>query len=543
MRALGAKKGIVIALAVVLVVITLGGWLYFRSSGDSKEPIIVGVTDRVESLDPAISYAAGSWDAYSNLYQGLLTIASNSDEPILDAAESCEFRDNEFKVYACTVRDDLKFTSGRQVTAEDVKFSIERIQAMDARADEEEADESIPKDDKFTYRGPSSLVGNVEAIRTDGRDVVFELAVPEVTFPYILAGGAGSIVDREAYELTDGTEHAVGSGPYRLVEFIPVDDETSTPGRLVLEPNEDYRGALEVSDYPVTIRSYPTPADLADAWEKGEVEVNGGRMRPEDTLAVDRHDLGLRFTETTGFALRTMVHQASGDGPTSDRVVRQAIASVVDREALSRDAWLGTVEAAYSLIPIGVTGHGTPYHDRYGQRGVEEVREELESAGYSLPITLDMAYAGEINAIEAEALTVQLEADGLFEVSFESYPTPSEIIGAFSEGELDSFMIGWRPDFSDPDTYTDALLSPSSVLSHGYEHPKVSALIEESKAQEDRTSVVELFREIHEVASEEAVVLPIWQDRNYAIAIREITGLQYLRDAGGKFRLWELARL
>ncbi len=544
MRALGAKKGIGIGLAVGLVVVALGGWLLLRSSGDSNEPIVVGVTDRVDSLDPAMSYGAGSWDLYSNIYQGLLTVSTGSEEPVPDAAESCEFTDNAYQVYRCTLRSDLKFTSGRSVTPEDVKFSIERILTMGERAAADRADESIPEEEKFKFSGPYGLLSGVEAIRVDGQDVVFELENPEVTFPFALAGGAGSIVDREEYELDEATtDLAVGSGPYRLVEFEDADEESGRAGKAVLEPNTDYNGALQASDYPVTIRFYADSASLQQAWEAREIHLNGGRMEPEDTQQVDRNDLDIRYSETTGQSIRALISSTASSSPLNDEDVRRVMATLLDRDAIARDVRLHTVEAAYSLIPVGVTGHGTPYYDIYSSENPDDAVDDLIAGGASLPIDITIGYSGAVNQAEAELVAQQLEADGVFEVEVESFEVPGKIIEAFGKGEVDAYLVGWRPDFADPDTYTHALLTEGSILGHGKKNGEIDELISQTRSEVDRGNTGELFREIHRLAAEDAVVIPIWQDRNFVIADREITGLQHLRDAGGQFRLWELQRL
>jgi peptide/nickel transport system substrate-binding protein len=540
---LGAKKGIGIGLAIALVVVTVGGWLFLQASGDSKDPIVVGVTDRVDGLDPAASYTAGSWDLYSNIYQGLLTLTTSTEEPVPDAAESCEFTDNAYQVYRCTLRKGIKFTSGREMTPEDVKFSVERIQAMAARFTEEQADDSIPEEEKFQFKGPISLLRGVEAVRVDGQDVIFELSEPEVTFPYSLAGGAGAIVDRHEYEMEEPTDHAVGSGPYKLADYTAVDDEKGTAGKAVLEPNPSYKGVYDPAGFPITVMYYPDPTALATAWNNREIDLNGGRMDADDTVAIDRHDLDIRYSETTGGSIRMLIQSLNDNSPTSDPVVRKALAALIDRDQISRDVRKHTVEPAFSLIPVGVTGHGTPYYDFYGQLTPDDVQEDLTDAGYSLPIKITTGFSGAINRAEAEAFKEQVEVDGLFEVEIVEYTVPVEVITDFTEGKVNTYFMGWRPDFSDPDTYTDALLSPSSVLGHSYDRSKVVELMAQTKAEVNRGNTGEMFREIQSLAAEDAVVVPIWQDLTYTISKREVTGLQHLRDAGGKFRLWELSRI
>ncbi|WP_165985381.1 ABC transporter substrate-binding protein [Streptomyces sp. YIM 98790] len=545
MRAISAKGGIGILLAGVLVVGAVGGWLVLRSDAGNEKPIVVGVTDRAESLDPGASYSAGSWDLYSNLFQGLLTLSSGSDTPVPDAAKSCEFTDKAYQVYRCTLREGLRFSSGRAVTAEDVKFSIERIQAMAQRAEEEAEDESIPEADRFAYSGPISLLQGVEAVRTDGQDVIFELAEPDVTFPYVLAGGAGSIVDREEYPLDAPREdgEATGSGPYVLKDYAEVDEETGTPGFAELVPNPDYKGAVKGPRLPATIRYYAGPEELKEAWEKREIDVNAGQMAAEDIVAVDRNDATIRYEETTGFSVRMLINGVNGPGPTGDKAVRRALAALLDRDAISSQVRLDTVEPAYSLIPVGVAGHGTPYYDLYAETGPEDVRGSLEDAGYDLPIALNLGYAGQVHAEEAAFVDAMLEADGIFEITVQEFQSFGEIFGALQAGDIDSYFVGWRPDFSDPDTYTAPLLLEDSVLSHGYANARLAQLVAETKGQPQRGSTTDLFREIQALAAEDAVVIPIWQDWQITVAVREITGLQNLRDAGGIFRLWELDRL
>ncbi|WP_338320424.1 ABC transporter substrate-binding protein [Streptomyces lonarensis] len=503
---------------------------------------MVGVTDRVDSLDPVATYSSGAWDLYSNIYQGLLTISTGSEEPVPDAAEKCEFTDNAYQVYRCTLREGLKFTSGRDVTPEDVAFSVERFHVMADRQQAEKEDESIPKNDKFAVSGPIQLVRGVEAVRVDGMDVIFELSEPDVTFPFKIAGGVGSILDREEYAEDEPTEIAVGSGPYRMTEFSDYDEDSDTTGQAVLEPNPDYKGALKVSDYPVTLKFFGTSAALEEAWRSGEIDVNGGKMEPEDIQRIDRNDLDIRYSETTGLSIRALVSTMDSGSPMADKELRKLAAMLIDRDAIARDVRLHTVEPAYSLIPVGVTGHGTPYYDLYSQESVDDAIDDVMASGTSLPVNITLGFAASVNQPEAELVVQQLEAEGVFNVTLVEGDTPGALPGAMDKKELDAYLIGWRPDFTDPDTYTDALLSSDSALAHGLESEEMAELMQQTRSELDRGNSGELFREIQMLAAEEAVVVPIWQDRTFVIADRSITGLQHLRDAGGQFRLWELER-
>lgn len=525
-----------IVLAVVLAVGAVGGWMVLRAS-DDKEPIVVGTTTTPTWVDPAAAWDAAAWALMSNVFQSLLAFAPGQDQPVPDAAEECGFTDDEIMVFRCTLRSDLVFSNGNEVTAEDVEFSYERILAMGERAEE---------DDSFDYSGPAGLLGTLEEVRTDGRDVIFELNQPDATFPYVVAGAAGSIVDRESYEekepRTDG--EAVGSGPFLLTGFEP--EELAE-----LEPNPLYRGAFDLPEYPVTVRYFvegpggmPAEELLADAWEDGELDVNEGVMPPEIMAQLNPASTEYRFFESTGGSIRTLSFALDRGGPFADVVARRAVASLLDRDALTRHVHRNTVEALYSLIPAGFTGHGTPFSDQYSSRDPDEVRQEMEDAGLELPVPFELAYSrSPATHEEAQLIKEQLEADGLFEVEIEFHPWGEFTHGVFVEGSYDAYLIGWRPDYPDPATFTDGLLGPPNGLGTGFSNGLVNGLIAATQAEEDRARSAQAFREIHERAAEETPIIPIWQEKRIALSTPDITGIQYLADNSSMWRLWELGRI
>ncbi|WP_326598677.1 ABC transporter substrate-binding protein [Streptomyces sp. NBC_01803] len=546
MRRIRARGAIGIGLAVAVVVGAIGGWMVFRPDGGDKEPIVVGSTATPTMVDPGGAYDAGAWSLMSNLYQSLLTFTPGQEKPVPDAAESCGFTDNELTVFRCRLRDDLTFSDGDPVTPEDVKFSYDRVLAMAARAEREAGDDSIPEEDKFVYAGPAALLASLEAVRIDGRDIVFELNQPDATFPFIVAGSAGAIVDQDSYEelepRTDG--RVVGSGPYLLVGY--------QEGVLAeLEPNPAYRGAAEVPEFPVTVRYFRqaedgTPAErlLAEAWEAGELDVNDGKMPPQMMAEINISDPDFRFSESTDGSIRVLAFNTREGAPMADETAREVAASLLDREAISRHVQQDTVEPLYSLIPVGFTGHGTPYYDRYRDRDPDELRDALESAGLEVPVAFHLAYSrGVASNEEADLMERQLEADGLFEVQIQYYDWSQFIPTVYGTHPYDAYLVGWSPDFPDPATFTAALLGPGDGLNTGYHSDTIDELIARTQTESDRGRAAEDFRTIHEHAADEAPIIPIWQAKQITISRSDITGIQHLSTHSGVWRLWELRRI
>src|SRR5512134_2875133 len=88
--------------------------------------IIITYKDDVSTLDPAIGYDWQNWSIIKSLFDGLMDYKPGTTELVPDLAESYEISDDG-KTFTFKLRQGAKFTNGRDVTAEDVKYSIERV--------------------------------------------------------------------------------------------------------------------------------------------------------------------------------------------------------------------------------------------------------------------------------------------------------------------------------------------------------------------------------------------------------------------------------
>ncbi|WP_110945662.1 ABC transporter substrate-binding protein [Streptomyces avicenniae] len=540
------RGAIGIGLAMVLVMAGAGGWVYYQTLDENDEPISVGTTMAPTVLDPAGAYDIGSWALTSNLFQSLLTFVPGKEQPVPDAAESCDFTDEELTVFRCTLRDDLRFSNGNAMTPDDVKFSYERIIGMAARAQREAEDDTIPEEEKFAFAGPAGLLGSLAAVRTDGQDVIFELNQSDATFPFIVAGAAGAIVDRQSYQELDlhADDSVVGSGPFVLDRYV-ADDVAE------LSPNPNYSGAADPAENAITVRYFVQQGDgptaeeqLAEAWENEEIDVNGGVMPPEAMAELNRSDPDIAFAEQAGANTRVMGFNTDEDRTFGSRAARRAVAALIDREAIARRVQQATVQPLYSLIPAGFTGHSTPYYDLYYDMEVEDVREELTSAGLELPVQFDLAYSrGAANTAEAEFIAETLEESGLFEVTTTYYDWSEFVPTLFGERAFDAYLLSFAADFPDPATFTDNLIGPVDGIATGFSDDEINALIEPTRAVMDRGRVAPDFEHIHQLAAEEAPVIPIWQETRVTISTSDIAGIQQLASNSGVWRLWELHRI
>src|SRR3954447_654149 len=102
-----------------------GGGTSSTGGGDaSGEPLIVGTTDKITSLDPAGSYDNGSFAVMNQIYPFLFNSKYGTADVTPDIAESGEFTSPT--EYTVKLKEGLKFANGDDLTSSDVKFTFDR---------------------------------------------------------------------------------------------------------------------------------------------------------------------------------------------------------------------------------------------------------------------------------------------------------------------------------------------------------------------------------------------------------------------------------
>ncbi|MFF7437801.1 ABC transporter substrate-binding protein [Streptomyces sp. NPDC008122] len=501
----------------VLVAAGVGGWQLLPSDGERTEPITVGTTDEVTSLDPAGAYDAGSWAMYSNVFQSLLTFKPGLTQPVPDAAESCKFVGTKLTTYQCTLRDDLTFAGGRKITAEDVKYSFERMLRIKSDV------------------GPQPLFPTLKNVSAEGRTVTFHLSGRDATFPLKVATGAGSIVDRDHYpadRLREGTA-VDGSGPYVLKEY-----KNGESARL--EPNPNYRGAVSKAGHTVLVKYYGQSEDLAKAFKAKDVQVAHRQLPPNFLASLDTKD-GTRVTEAESAEIRNLNFNVRPGSPMADKAVRQAVAAVLDRPAITEGAYKGTVEPLYSLIPQGFVGHSTAFYDVYPEPSGKKAKSLLRNAGIKTPVEFTYGFRKDATyAAEAAEIKKQLEETGLFKVKVVEADWQSFQKG-YAKGSYDAYPVGWLPDFPDSDSFTAPLVGTQNTLHNGFSSKKIDELISSTQQYSDRGRATGDFKEIQNEVAADVPLLPLWQKTDYVLSTDQVAGSQYLTDGTGIWRLWELS--
>lgn len=342
-----------------LVFVLMGAFLIGPGQSGAKEKVVVqGDTSSIPTLEPGVIMLGATINLWQNLFQGLVKYKYNSlTEVEGDAAESWTISDDGL-VYTFRLRDNNQFHKGfGKVTAEDVKFSFERI--MD------------PKKNS-PFMGDLRMVNEVRVV--DDRTVRIYLKYFDPDFIRRCARPQPvSIVSKKAMEQYGETfgRNPIGSGPF---EFQSMSRE-----QTVLTANKNYfLGVPEIDK--VIFKVVPDMDTLILALVNGDVDTAWSLVRTEDALGrLKAAGCTVKGIDRGGYMQFLMNSRLK---PYDDIRVRRAIAHAIDKDAMIKHVIAGVGERWNSLIPKGYWGY-TEEGLRPYEYDPEKSKQLLAEAGYS----------------------------------------------------------------------------------------------------------------------------------------------------------------
>ncbi|HEU4756312.1 MAG TPA: ABC transporter substrate-binding protein [Agromyces sp.] len=534
-RGLGLAAGFSAA-AIVLAGCAAGGGDEDSAGADT---LTIGTTEQITALDPAGSYDNGSFAVMNQVYPFLLNTPYGSPDVEPDIAESAEFTsDSEYTV---TLKEGLTFANGNELTSSDVKFTFDRQLAI--------ADPN----------GPSSLLYNLESVEApDDLTVVFKLKSPnDQIFPQILSSPAGPIVDEDVFSpdaLTSDDEIVEGeafAGQYTITSY--------RFNELVsYKANPDYQGLLgEAKTDTVNVSYYTDASNLKLDVQEGNVDVAHRTLSATDIEDLRGND-NVKVIDGPGGEIRYLVFnfntmpfgaETAEADPAKALAVRQAIAHLIDRDAISEDVYKGTFTPLYSYVPDGLTGANEAlkglYGDGNGAPDPDKATEVLETAGIETPLDISIQYVAErygpSSSDEYAVIKDNLEASGLFTVNLQS----TEWVQYSEDRVADlypAYQLGWFPDYSDADNYLTPFFLTENFLSNHYDNPEVNDLILQQAVTADPAEREALIGEIQDKVAADLSTIPYMQGAQIAVVGADVEGAEETLDASFKFRYAALSK-
>ena len=505
--------------------------------GAEGSSIIVGTTDKVTFLDPAGSYDNGSFALMSQVFPFLMNSPQGTADVEPDIAVSAEFTGDSD--YTVILKEGLTFANGNELTSSDVKFSFDRQLSI--------AD----------VNGPSTLLGNLDSVEApDDTTVIFHLKNGnDQTFPQILSSPVGPIVDEEVFSadaITSDDDIVKGNafaGQYVISSYKFNELVTFTP-------NPDYKGVLGAAkNSDVTLKYYADSSNLKLDVQEGNIDVAYRSLSATDVADLRTQD-SVKVVDGPGGEIRYIVFNFNTQpfgaatpeaDPAKALAVRQAIASLVDREELATQVYKNTYTPLYSYVPQGLTGATEVLKDLYGDGAgapdADAAKALLDAAGVTTPVTLNLQYSpdhyGESSADEYALVKDQLEKSGLFTVKLSSTEW-TQYAQDRSADVYPLYQLGWFPDYSDADNYLTPFFGADNFLSNHYSDTAVNDAIVAQQTEVDPAARAALLEDIQAKVAAQLSTLPLLQGSQTAITGADVSGA--ILDGSFKFRFASLTK-
>ena len=439
-------------------------------AGDSSK-IVVGIPQDLEdSLDPHKAVAAGTREVLFNVFEGLLKPDENG-ELIPAVAEGYTVSDDGL-VYTFTLRNGVKFHNGNKVTAEDVKYSIEKSAGMTG-------EESL-----------ISAFSNIKEVNITDKDTV-EIVLKEndVDFPAYISSINAAIIPEDNV-MSDTAP--IGTGPYKYVSRSPQEN-------IIMTKFDDYWGeAAHIRD--VEFKVVASNDAMLLALKGGTVDMC---VR---VSAAQAGQLTNSFVINEGsMNLVQALYLNNAVEPFNDVRVRQALCYATDKNEIIDIAFEGKGSPlGSSMFPAFGKYFMPELTDTY-TTDISKAKELLAQAGYpdgfEMTITVPSNYQPHVDT--AQVLVEEFKKIGV-KASIQQVEWNTWLSDVYTNRKYESTVIGVDATCMTANAMLDRFYSSAENNFTNYSNPEYDKLYEESLTTVDDDKRTELYKQMETILAQDA---------------------------------------
>jgi len=493
-----------------------------QSYNDGGEMIVTYKSD-VSTLDPAIGYDWQNWSMIKSLFNGLMDYEPGTTNLVTDLAESYDVSDDG-TVYTFELRQGVKFHNGREMTADDVKYSLERTVRPGTQSPGAGFYDTIEGFEAVQSGDAEQLSGIKVA-----DDYTLEITLSRADAPFLhkLALNFAFVVPREVVEEhgQDFGKNPVGTGAFQLADW-------TLGQQLVFERNEDYyrKGIPNLDRITFDVGQEPTVALLR--LQRGEADILGDGIPPARFLQVSQ-DPEWEDNIHEGRQLHTgYVTMNVKMEPFDDARVRKAVNMAINKERVVKII-NGRASVANQPLPPLMPGYAEDY-DGYPY-DPEQAKALIDEAGYGDGVSTEL-YVMNVDPNPRIAQSIQQDlAEIGIDAEIKSL-AQSTVINAGGQPDQAPMIwsggMAWIADFPDPSNFYGPILGCGGAVKGGwnwawYCNKEVEKMAQKADAMSDPAMSdqrIELWRDIYLKIMEDAPWAPVFNEKRYTMHSSRISG-------------------
>jgi ABC-type transport system substrate-binding protein len=472
----------------------LDDYLYFRLNSNPT------------TLDPALITDVQSSVIAAKLFNGLVRLDARLNV-VPDIAERWEVSQDGL-TYRFYLKKSVLFNHGHEVTANDFKYSFERILKPSTKSPNTWIFDNVVGVKAFR-EGRTNAVAGFRAIDT----YEFEICLTQPFSPFLkmLTTTPAYVVPRDITE-TRGADFAFnpsGTGPYILDSWLPNQ-------QVVLRRNDNYSGGA-VQLKGIVFRIIPEDLTALTEFELGNIDIlqipssaywrlkTDSKWQPyiESLLGLNTYYLGLNTSKP----------------PLDNHILRRAVGLAIDREKILQTFYEGRGRLAEGPVPdllrTWVLNKNT-WAICYDPAMAKQLIKENGLAGTKLTfyITADQESVDLAEIIQGYLVDAGLTVD-IRQLEWSAYKS------AVNRGEPDMFWLSWWADYPDAENFLFPLFDSSNLGAAGnrtrYANREVDRLIEEGQHSVDHRKRDHFYQKAEEKIISDAPSVFFWHKTDYII--------------------------
>jgi len=491
-----------------LLVIVLFSGIACRQHIPKKEGFLyLRLNTNPTTLDPALVVDVIGASIGAKLFNGLVRF---DRELILqsDIAKKWEISEDG-KTYTFFLHHGIHFSNGREVTADDVKYSFERVLNPATRSPRTWVFDRIEGAQEFMKNQAQEVSGITVK---DTYTLTIHLKKPFGPFLSLMTLTTASVVPKEEVQKwgADFSFHVVGTGPFILHEW-----RHSQHLCLVSNPTH-FRSPPHIKGIMYRI----IPEDLTTIVEFEINNLDIIRIPAPEFHRYYNHPTGKRYLQAQAGLNTYYLGLNCQQPPLNDIRVRQAICAAIDREKIRTTLFEKRGLLAYSPIPPLLRKSFPPLKD-YFPYNPTQARELLKQAGYPRGFSLTITITALPEVLDIVEVIQQYLREVGITVSINQLEW-SSFKETVARGDAQAFWLSWWADYPDAENFLFPLFHSSNWGAGGnrsfYKNPTVDLLIEKAQQEPNETTRIRLFYEAEKTIIQEAPLVFFWHQTDYYCA-------------------------
>lgn len=497
----------------------------------------------VPTLDPGLAQDAVSIEVIEQLFLGLTDYDPQTYEVVPELAKSWHSSDDG-TVYTFILREDVTWSDGKPVTAQDIEYALKR---------------NIAPKTGSPYAYMLYIIDNAEAINKgelepsklgvkalDAKTIQFRLKSPSDFFPalaslWVYRPLRQDVIEEHGPRWTD-PDHMLTNGSYRLTQWRKGD-------RLILQKNPAYTlgpVAIPAIHYYIV----PESSTALAMYENHELDVlsNDYVSIPTPDLARIQADPVLNKEFSIQPSLCTYFIAFNNRKPPMDNpLVRKAITAAIDRKAIAERVLRNGWQPAQTFVAPKIFGSvandaniGIPFDP-------EQAKRWLAQSGYpdgkGFPTVTYMYNTAEHHSLIAQAIQASLKRHLGITIKLANQEWKVFIQTRQSPNAPHMMRHAWCADYMDAHNWLYELFHPTNSKNEiKWDNREFAEVVEKAMVSQDSEARKKLYKRAETILnSEETAIATLFYYADPHLVKSRIKTWAKMPLGGNHLRDWELS--